>query len=229
MPAAQKALPEHPDGQDEVVVEQIHDGGYMQALDIVKSTAEPAFATDGKGNILAWNQAAERLLGYKARRVTGKRCYDILRGTDSFGNRFCDANCPLINMARRREAIHDFHLNVRTANSSIVRANVSAVFVPAQAPSGFTIVQTLKLREPERDSQQLHTPAPVRPNPSTPLTRREIEVLGLLADGRSTREIGGLLHISVDTVRSHVKHILHKLKARNRIEAVVLARRMQLL
>ncbi|MBI1996599.1 MAG: PAS domain-containing protein [Deltaproteobacteria bacterium] len=197
----------------------------MQALDIVTSTAEAAFATDWKGNIVAWNKAAERLLGPTARQVVGKRCYDSLRGTDPVGNRFCDAICPLVNMARRREAVHDFKLNLRNAKSEIVRADVSVVFVREPSPSQLTIVHTLKAREPEREADEHRAATPAGPARSNPLSRREIDVLRLLADGKSTGEIAELLYISIDTVRSHIKHILRKLKAHSRLEAQFLAKR----
>jgi len=52
------------------------------------------------------------------------------------------------------------------------------------------------------------------------LTRRELEVLELMASGASNAEIAGQLTIAVGTVKSHVKHILRKLRAANRAEAV---------
>lgn len=52
------------------------------------------------------------------------------------------------------------------------------------------------------------------------LTRRELEVLELMAAGASNAEIADRLVISVGTVKSHVKHILRKLRAANRAEAV---------
>jgi len=52
------------------------------------------------------------------------------------------------------------------------------------------------------------------------LTRRELEVLELMASGASNAEIAQLLSIAVGTVKSHVKHILRKLRAANRAEAV---------
>ncbi len=197
----------------------------MQALDIVTSTAEATLATDGKGNVVAWNRAAERLLGHTARQVVGKRCYDLLRGTDPVGNRFCDAICPLVNMARRREAVHDFKLNLRNAKSEIVRADLSVVFVRESSPSQLAIVHTLKPREPEREVDERRAATRAGRARSIPLSRREIDVLRLLADGKSTGEIAELLYISIDTVRSHIKHILRKLKAHSRLEARFLAER----
>jgi DNA-binding CsgD family transcriptional regulator len=52
------------------------------------------------------------------------------------------------------------------------------------------------------------------------LTRRELEVLELMASGASNAEIAARLAIAVGTVKSHVKHILRKLRAANRAEAV---------
>ena len=60
------------------------------------------------------------------------------------------------------------------------------------------------------------------------LTPREREVLGHLADGHTTREIATLLSITVPTVRNHIDHILHKLHAHSRLEAVAVSRRLGL-
>lgn len=60
------------------------------------------------------------------------------------------------------------------------------------------------------------------------LTRRETEVLALLARGWSNRGIAEHLCISEVTVRTHVSHLLDKLGARNRVEAVLQALRLGL-
>ena len=55
------------------------------------------------------------------------------------------------------------------------------------------------------------------------LTDRELEVLGLVADGKSNQEIGSLLHIGEGTVKVHVNHILDKMGVNNRTAAGVAA------
>ena len=57
------------------------------------------------------------------------------------------------------------------------------------------------------------------------LTAREVETLRLVAAGNRNRDIGGILSISEDTVKVHVKHIMEKLGAADRTEAVVIAAR----
>jgi two-component system, NarL family, response regulator LiaR len=61
----------------------------------------------------------------------------------------------------------------------------------------------------------------------SPLTPREWEVLDLLAETMTTEEIARTLVLSSETIRSHVKNILRKLRASSREEAVVAAQRMR--
>ena len=69
--------------------------------------------------------------------------------------------------------------------------------------------------------------------PSAPVsesfTERELDVLRLLAQGLSNREIGEALFISATTVRSHVSNILLKLNVANRTQAAMAAQERQLL
>jgi LuxR family maltose regulon positive regulatory protein len=59
-----------------------------------------------------------------------------------------------------------------------------------------------------------------------PLSDREREVLALLAAGRSNQQIADQLFLALDTVKKHVSHILDKLGAGNRTQAVTRAREL---
>lgn len=61
-------------------------------------------------------------------------------------------------------------------------------------------------------------------HPELHLTPRQAEVLRLLERGRSTAQIAVELHLSRETVRNHVKNLLHAVGVSSRLEAVAVAR-----
>ena len=61
------------------------------------------------------------------------------------------------------------------------------------------------------------------------LTEREVQVLRLIADGATNREIADELVLTVNTVKRHISNIFGKLEVSNRTEAIVRARQLNLL
>jgi DNA-binding CsgD family transcriptional regulator len=103
-------------------------------------------------------------------------------------------------------------------------------------------VMSYGLAEPNRVSSRDETEALTRPAaeahgvpgvapvpPEEPLSERELEVLALLASGRTNAEIARDLFVAVGTVKSHVNNIYRKLGAANRAEAAARARELNLL
>ena len=76
----------------------------------------------------------------------------------------------------------------------------------------------------DRFLERVPTTAPEPAHLQT-LTPREREVLGLMADGLTNTEIAERLVLSLATVKTHVRSILAKLDARDRVQAVLLAHR----
>ncbi len=68
-----------------------------------------------------------------------------------------------------------------------------------------------------------------RPRSGGILSAREREILQMLADGHSNREVSEALVVSVETVKTHVKHILAKLEAEHRTQAVAIGIRQALI
>ncbi|MGD8792061.1 MAG: LuxR C-terminal-related transcriptional regulator, partial [Anaerolineae bacterium] len=60
-------------------------------------------------------------------------------------------------------------------------------------------------------------------------TDREIDVLTLLTEGRTNREIAQALYVSVNTVKTHLKNVYGKLEVSNRRDAVARARDLGLM
>jgi DNA-binding NarL/FixJ family response regulator len=111
--------------------------------------------------------------------------------------------------------------------------------LPAELANGIrTVARGEALLAPAITRQLIgHFAARVRPDdparpgvghPLAALTRREIEVLKLIAGGLSNAEIAGALVISAETVKTYVSRILAKLGLRDRVQAVVLAYRVGL-
>jgi DNA-binding NarL/FixJ family response regulator len=85
--------------------------------------------------------------------------------------------------------------------------------------------------EMARKLVNLVTHSPIAPPPPavTDLSDREIEVLRLIADGSSNKEIAEKLFIAEGTAKNHVSNILSKLEARDRAQAVARAKELNLL
>ena len=99
---------------------------------------------------------------------------------------------------------------------------------PAPAPS---VPRARVSPGPVGDVAPAPTPAPARPAASSDtfgLSKRELEVLRLIAQGRTNREIGDRLFISQKTVGVHVGNILAKLGVSGRVEAAAVAIRLGL-
>jgi PAS domain S-box-containing protein len=62
------------------------------------------------------------------------------------------------------------------------------------------------------------------PHPELHLTPRQAEILDLLERGRSTMQIAEQLHLSKETVRNHIRHLLRAVGVNSRLEAVAVAR-----
>ncbi len=200
----------------------------MNARDIVASTQDPAFAVDAGGTILAWNRAAEQLLGYREPQALEQRCWEILSGRDVFGNDYCGEGCPLLRMARNHRPVSRCELRLRGGSGKLTHVGISTMAVPGDSPADNAIVHLLT---PVASAPGCGDPVhrQLFGKESSPLTARQIQVLSLLNEGLGTTDIAERLFICAATVRNHIKNILSKLKVHSRLEAVSLARRVGLL
>jgi len=213
----------------------------VKALEIVAATADPAFAIAEDGEIVTWNDAAVRLLGYRPAQVLGRPCYEVLCGTDLAGNPVCGEECSWVRAARQADPVSQFELVFRTARGRRTPVRVSAIVVPTDDGGKLCVVHLLDpLSPPAGGNGGERAPGSagggdLPPSPGTPpppgasrLTPRERQVLALMVEGARTREIAARLAVSAATVRNHVQRILRKLGVHSRRDAVVIARRSRL-
>ena len=216
----------------------------MIVSEIVERAGDAAFASRPQCGFVAWNDAAEDLLGFRARDVLGKPCHQVLAGRDIFGNFFCSENCPLVRMAQKRQAVERFEILYCHKSGRVIPIGVTVVVVPNDEPSKVDLIHLLELRGSEPDAKERgpswptghHHPGPDRRRPqgardagSACLTPRELEVLRLMAEGFGTRAVAGQLNISPVTARNHIQNILTRLEVHSRLEAVSVARRCGIL
>jgi DNA-binding NarL/FixJ family response regulator len=83
-------------------------------------------------------------------------------------------------------------------------------------------------KEPSAILSEVSASAFSNRGPYESLSAREVEVLSLLVEGQTNKEIGGKLHITRDTVKTHIRHIMEKLAASDRTDAAVKAIRHKL-
>jgi len=202
---------------------------------LLSRSGVPTVVTDMDGHVLWLNRGAEELFAGHPGSARPRRCYDLVGGSDPFGNRFCHENCSLVAMSRRGEAIQAFELVVGTSP-------------PRQRPHSVTVLEVPRPRDREpalvhffhpldREEQLVRglewlagsraggEAAPPRPGEVTrpPLTSRQAEVLQWVAAGLQNKEIAVRLGISLATVRNHVNGILQALGVHSKLEAVALA------
>lgn len=194
------------------------------AHNLLFTTGEPAYAVDDTGCIVAWNKAAERTFGFDQSDAVGANCWELLQGRDVFDNQYCGRRCPHREMAARAKPINRCRIRFRLANGDYADFLLSTLTF--QEAPGRQVLIHLCRPEPGHKrpgAKSNHVAPPGR------LTRREQEVLHLLADGNSTAKIATALGISLPTVRNHVEHILEKLDSHSRLEAVAVARKQGLI
>jgi PAS domain S-box-containing protein len=191
------------------------------------------FAVGADGRIVTWNRAAERILGFAAREVVGKPCCDVFVGRDDHGNRLCYQGCHVMTLLRIGESVQSFDMATRTRAGKPVWLNVSILPVSAGPPTGGVTVHLFRDVTATKElltlvHEKLSAAVQDGADPAPPLTRRELEVLRLLATGLGTRAMADKLHVSPATIRNHVQNISSKLGVHSRLEAVAYATRHRL-
>jgi DNA-binding CsgD family transcriptional regulator len=179
--------------------------------EVLRSFADgnpPAFATDQDDRIVFWNRGAAHLLNREPDEVLGRRAHRVFRDRDLFAHGLRGMNVTLLMIPGRRSHLYTVIHILQPLDDQTL---------PSAAPPATTSFST----RPYAVSVPLRLAVPDRP----PLTRRERQILELIATGLQNKEVARELRISSVTVRNHVQNILAKLDVHSKLEAVSLAYR----
>jgi PAS domain S-box-containing protein len=193
---------------------------------LLRRTGDGALAIGLDGRIAFWNDAATALLGHHPLDVMGRACWTVLAGRDLRGAVLCREDCAVMKQAGAGDATAPLEMRARAMSGRPIDLSVSTLSADTGDPGGLVIVHLLRHADPHDRAEMSAGPEGV---PLPRLTRRELEVLTLIRDGASTRDIAERLRVSPTTVRNHTQSILGKLGAHSRLQAVVLATRRRLL
>ena len=182
-------------------------------------SGDPLFTFGDDLRVRDWNTAAEKLTGVPAEDAVGRFCWEVFRGRDGRGALVCHAGCATARLMKTGWPVRAQHLAVETPTGRRVVA-VSTVIVSAGAEPLFLHL----LHEAEEG------PAPGTAGAESPtLSGRQLEVLRLLAEGKTAKVIARDLQIAETTVRNHIQMILRELRSHSQLEAVAEARRSRLI
>ena len=218
-----------------------------QMVDIKSvETSDGVFVVDKTQGIVHWNGSAERILGFKSKEMVGKLCYEIMGGHEEANRLFCRRDCPVIANARRGRVTKDYDLMCAGVNGERKWINVG-IMVPTEGEwrgaaihifrdvtrrrkiEDFALNAAKALRDLQVGQTDGQIEDQVKPAPTPSLSRRESEVLKLLASGLSTREIASALDVQPVTARNHITRLLNKLGASSRLEAVLYASQREII
>jgi PAS domain S-box-containing protein len=207
----------------------------------LEDTADGVFVVDRDLRIHLWNNAAEEILGFGKGEVVGQLCYQILQGTNEDGETICGKHCQVSQVAMRSKPVSSYDTKVRTKPGNLCWLNMSIISLRLGRDSDdFMIVHIFRDISQKKDdeiifNQILEKARLYQKNTANnkddnapgyhvnKLTRRQQEVLTLLARGNTTREIASKLSISQYTARNHIQLIFQKFHVHSRLEAVAFA------
>jgi PAS domain S-box-containing protein len=201
----------------------------LELLEAFQRASDGVFAVDQGMRVVYWNWTAARIFGVDAAAALGRRCDEIVAGFETSGAALCTPDCRVMECARRGHASETYDLIRSVAAGDKQWLNVTIVVLRGRRRASTLAVHLVRdvteRRRMEERSGRILAALPTADLALTmpAITRREAEVLRLLACGLSNAKIAEAMGISATTVRNHIEHLLGKLGVHSKLEAVVYA------
>ncbi|WP_143527859.1 helix-turn-helix transcriptional regulator [Rubrobacter xylanophilus] len=200
-------------------------------------TGDAVFVIAPDYRVVYWDEKAEEITGLLADDVLGRRCYEVVLGEREGGAPFCTYGCSVMHLARAGRPVSSYDMRITTRAGEKRWVNVSNLSVDSE--EGPYLVHLLRDSQGAHDTLEMarglirlsskREAAATSRRDVPALTPRQLEVLQLIAAGKTVKEIGAELYLSEATVRNHVSAVLRALDAHSQLEAVAKARRAGLL
>jgi PAS domain S-box-containing protein len=197
-------------------------------------TGDAVYVVGPDYTIVHWDRNMETLSGVLSEEALGKRCYQTVVGEAEGGRPFCTHGCSVMHLAQERRPVSSFDMRIRSGSGGRRWVNVSNLTIETE--EGPYLVHLLRDSQGTHDTLEMArglirlsgkegAPAPTRED-APALTPRQLEVLGLIAEGKSAREIGRELYLSQSTIRNHTRALLQAFGAHSQLELLAKARQM---
>ncbi|MGF1472726.1 MAG: LuxR C-terminal-related transcriptional regulator [Rubrobacteraceae bacterium] len=207
---------------------------------IESRTGDAVFVVAPDYRIAYWDSRSEFFTGIMAADAVGKHCYEVVLGEREGGERFCSWGCSVMRMSKEGRPVTSYDMQIHSPSGGKRWVNVSTLSIEGEG--GTYIVHLMRdsqgtheTLEMARDVIQLgkkgdrSAPEAVNHGDLPALTARQLEMLELLAEGKSVKDIKTELYLSEATIRNHIRSVLRALGVHSQLEALARARELGIL
>lgn len=201
-------------------------------------TGDAVFVIGPDGRVVYWDTRSEFFTGIRAEDALYKPCHEVMLGERENGERLCTGGCSVLRMSREGRPVNSYDVFIKSPSGGRRWVNMSTLSLDCE--EGTYLVHLMRDAQGTHDTVEMArgvirlSKKPDRPSSAgrkdvPALTPRQLEMLELLSEGKSVKEIRTELYLSEATVRNHIRSLLQALDAHSQLEALARARDLGIL